>query len=377
MKKLGIIFQNGIRRSLLLIPLAILIITIMGVCFVSGRSLFNPWGVDSIPVGIMDQDQSMLTEDMILFMKEKLQWTVTESDSFQKLTQMLLDCDVAVILEIPKGFEESMLSGDVKEVLVTVLDDYANEAYTKTYLNSYVERTLLLVKAANGDRNKLETLLEQVKTEQTEIVPVIGNAENRKKDADESGLSFMVGFFTLVGFGFTMFMGVLMMDDKKNGTLKRVQVSSIKPITYIGGMALANICMSVLCIGGIGIMLAGFNLESNVPIWLVMAVLFIYIVFCLGFNLMTALLCKNTYLFSTIGIGFISISNIMGGAYFPIDGSALSRFSVLTPQYYIMNIVRGLAKDAEYACITDICVLLLMIVLIYLVAAVVYAKREI
>lgn len=377
MNKLGIIIKNGIRRSLLLIPLSVLVITIMSVCFLSGRSVLNSWSVNSIPIGILDQDQSMLSEDMIQFLEEKLQWTVTESDSFQKLTQMLLDCDVAVILEIPEGFEESMLLGDVKDILVTVLDDYANEAYTKTYLNSYVERTLLLVKTANGDRTMLETLLEEIKAEETKIVPVIGNAENRKKDADENGLSFMVGFFTLVGFGFTMFMGVLIMDDKKNGTLKRVQISSIKPITYIGGMALANLCMSVLCIGGIGIMLAGFKLESNVPIWLVMLVLSLYMVFCLGFQLMAAFLCKSTYLFSTIGVGFISISNIMGGAYFPIEGSALGRFSILTPQYCIMNIIRGLVKDAEYTYITDICVLLLMIVLVYLVAAVVYAKREI
>ncbi len=377
MRRLHLIFQNGIRRSLLLIPLAAFIIIIMSVCFLSGRSIFNPSADKYIPIGIVDEDESMLSEDMIHFMEEKLQWSVTSTKSYEKLTQMLLDCEVAVILEIPKGFQESMMSGDVKEILVTILDDYANEVYTKTYLNNYLERTLLLVEAAHGDIEKLAKLLEQTNTEEMEILTVIGNEESKKKEADETGLSFMVGFFTLFGFGVTMYIGVLLIEDKRNGTLKRIQVSSIKPAAYIGGMALANLCMAVLCIVGIGIMLLSFGLESNVPIWLVMIVLFLYIVFCIGFSVMAALLCKSSYLFFTIGVGFISITNIIGGAYIPIKGSIFSRFSVLTPQNFIMNIIRGLADDKNYSYITDICVLLLMIILIYLLTAVVYAKREI
>lgn len=377
MGKIGVIFHNGVRRSLLLIPLAIIIITIMIVCFLSGSSFFNPWKMDSIPVGILDQDKSMLSEDMILYMKEKLQWEITQSDSYQELSRMLLDCEVTVILEIPEGFQDSMLSGDVRDLLVTALDDYANEAYIKTYINSYIKRTLLLVNAAQGESNILKDLLIQVNAEETNIVPVIGNAESRKKEADENGMSLMVGFFMLLGFGFTMFMGVLILDDKKNGTFKRIQGSSIRPITYIGGMALANFCMSLLCIGGIGIMLTVIKPASNIPIWLIMVILSLYIIFCLGFSLMSAFLSKSAYLFSTIGVGFISISNIVGGAYFPVEGSVLSRFSVLTPQYYIMNIVRGLEENTRYTYFTDISVIILMIVLIYLVAAVVYAKREI
>lgn len=377
MKRLHLIFQNGIRRSLLLIPLSAFIIIIMSICFLCGRSVFNPSVDKYIPIGIVDEDKSMLSEDMIHFMEEKLQWSVTATKSYEKLTQMLLDCDVAVILEIPKGFQDSMMSGEVKEIMVTVLDDYENEAYTKTYLNNYLARTLLLVEAANGDKAKLAKLLEKTNTEEMEIVTVIGNEENKKKEADETGLSFMVGMFTLFGFGLTMFMGILLIEDKRNGTLKRIQVSSIKPAAYIGGLALANLCMAVLCIAGIGIMLLSFGLESNVPIWLVMIVLFLYIVFCIGFSLMAALLSNSAYLFSTIGISFISITNIIGGAYIPIKGSIFSRFSVFTPQNFIMNIIRGLAENKNYSYITDICVLFLMILLIYLLTAVVFAKREI
>lgn len=376
MKKMSIIFMNGLKRSGLLIPLGILIVALMCVCFLSGRSVFSPTSTRNIPVGVLDYDQSLLSKDMLQYMEKELSWKVVYADDYDQMTRKLLDCEVSVIIEIPEGFELGIMTSNEQDILVTVLNDYENEAFTKIYLNQYLERTRLLVKASASDEEKLKDFLKEASTNQTEITAVVGNEDSRKKEMDECGLSFMVGFFTLAGFCFTIYLSVLILEDKKNGTLKRIQISGIKPAAYIGGMALSNGVIAVAVVLGIGLMLSILGLQSNVPIWLTILLLLLFIIFCIGFNLMTALLCKKMFVAVTIGIGFISISNIMGGAYFPIEGSVFSKFSVLTPQYFIMNIVRKLGVDANYTYLTDLCVLLLMIVLIYLVDAVIYTRKE-
>ena len=91
---------------------------------------------------------------------------------------------------------------------------------------------------------------------------------------------------------------------------------------------------------------------------------------------MTAFLVKSSWVMITVNVGFISIANIIGGAYFPLGDNVLKRFSALVPQFYMMETIYGLQKDSGYAFGKNLWILLLMTVLVYLIAAVAFARRE-
>lgn len=382
MRSLLLIYKNGIKRSMVLIPGVLLVIALMGIAYFGGRGEGEKYAVSGIPVGVIDLDNTAVSKDMIAYMETTLNWKLVMADAasyeaaFDKLTSRLLDCKIAVIVEIPQGLQTGLLSGNIPEVEITVLNDYENEAYTKSYLNSYLQKARLLVQAAEGNEGKLKELLDQPPEENLTVSAVGGIPQNLKKVMDENGIALMIGFFTFIGYGYPMFMGMLIIEDKKNGTFKRIQASSVKPAVYIGGMALSNLTINLISVIGILVMLHVVGAESNIPKWLLALLMTAFLLFSIGFNLFVAFLTKNSFTFMTIGVGYIAITNILGGAYFPLGENVLKKFSVLTPQYYIMDIARGLAENPSYAYGTYLCILFLMVVLIYLVAAVVYARRE-
>ncbi len=383
MKNLYLILKNGMKRSRILIPGVLVMVAILTVCFFGGRAIGANYEVDSIPVGVIDRDHSAVSADMLSFMQEKLKMQIikteegmTDEEAFYELTQGLLDRRVSVIIEIPQRMQEDMLAGKKPEITMTALDEYANEAYTRSYLNSYMQRTMLLTEAAGGDALKLEELLKEAAENGRTVSLLDGTQKNMKKSMDERGLDMMMGFFFFIGFGYPMFMGLLILEDKKNGTFRRIQISSVKPAAYIGGMAIGNLAASALIVAGILTVFSFYGIESNIPFWLIALLMMLFFTFCVGFNLVAAFLTKSGFAFLTVGVAYISIGNIVGGAYFPLGENVLNKISVLVPQYFIMNTVRGIAENASYAYGTNFCILLLMLVLVYLIAAVVYTKRE-
>lgn len=365
-----------------MIPGAILMTAIMAIAYMGGRTS-QTYSVGEIPIGVIDRDGSPLSADMQGFLAEELGMRVDAADtalsyeeSMGLMTNRLLDAKIAVLVEIPEGLQEKMLAGEAVKLEMLSLDDYANEAYMESYINNYMQRTAILAQAAKGDTALFEGLLKEASADGMTVISEEKAEADTKKEMDESGLSLMMGFFTFVGFGYPMFMGMLLLEDKKNGTFNRIRVSSVKPAVYISGISLSNLAVSVLVVLGTLAMLMVSGMESNVPYRMLLFLMIIYTLYCIGFNLLAAFLSKSSFAFMTVGVAYISIGNVLGGAYFPLGDNILSRFSVLVPQYFMLNTIRGLAEDTSYRYGTNICVLVLMTALIFLMAAVAYTRRE-
>lgn len=380
MRNLFLILGNCVRRSLLLIPGVLVMVALLTVVFFSGRQAAGMKdAADSIPVGIIDQDCSAASEDMISYMEEHLHMDLMFKegvDAFGQLTTELLDCRISVILEIPEGLQEKLLSGEIPEVLMTSLDDYENSAFTEAYLENYLQRTALLARAAGGDEERFSQLLKSAGEGGLKIGVKEGGRENLQKVRDENGIALLTGFFTFMGFGASLFMGMLVLEDKRNGTFKRMQISNVKPVTYMAGIMLGNMCISIWIVVGVLTMLAFVKPVTDIPFWLIGVMFLEWILFSTGFQLMTAFLVKSSWVMITVNVGFVSIANILGGAYFPLGDNVLKRFSALTPQFYMMETIYGLQDDPGYAFGRNLWILLLMVVLVYLIAAVAFARRE-
>ena len=379
MRNLFLIMSNCIRRSLLLFPGVIIVTVLLTVAFFSGRQAGMNDAADAIPVGVIDHDQSAASADMLRYMEERLHMLLMPGegeDAFGQLTTELLDCRISVILEIPEGMQEEFLAGGMPEILMTNLDDYENSAFTESYLENYLQRTALLARAAGGDADRFLELLESAGEGGLEIGVKEGSRENLQKVRDENGIALLAGFFTFMGFGLSMFMGMLVLEDKKNGTFKRMQISNVKPAAYIAGVTLGNVFISMWVVAGVLAMLACVDPVTDIPLWLIGVIFLEWIVFSAGFQLMVAFLVKSSWVMITVGIGFVSIANILGGAYFPLGDNVLKKFSALVPQFYMMETIYGLQGDPGYAFGRNLCVLLLMALLVYLIAAVAFARRE-
>lgn len=379
MRNLFLVLGNCVKRSLFLIPLAFLMVALLAVAFFGGRNAGINDAADAIPVGVIDYDHSAVSEDMLKYMEKRLHMQLvvaTGETAFEELTAELLDCYISVILELPEGMQDELLAGQNPEIAMTSLDDYENSAFTENYLENYMARTALLARAAKQDEARFRELLASADEESLEIGVQDGARENLEKVRDENGIALLTGFFTFMGFGLSLFMGMLVLQDKKNGTFKRMQISNVKPATYMAGITLGNFCISLWVVAGVLLLLWRVKPVTDIPLWLLGVIFLEWIAFSVGFQMMVAFLVNNNFVMITIAVGFVSIANILGGAYFPLGDNVLQRFSALAPQYYMMDTVYGLQGDASYAYGKNLWVLLLMTVLMYLIAGVVFARRE-
>lgn len=379
MRNLLLVLKNYIRRSLVLIPGVFVLTALLAVAYFGGKHAGINDTADAIPVGVIDYDHSHVSEDMLHYMEERLHMevmTAEGADAFDRLTAELLDCRISVILELPEGMEEQLLLGEAPEIAMTSLDDYANSAFTENYLENYLQRTAMLARAAGGDSKRFLLLLEQAGEEALKIGVKDGSRANLQKTRDENGIALLTGFFIFLSFGFSVFMGMLVLEDKKNGTFQRMQISNVKPAAYVAGIALGNFCISMWIVAGVLLFLWLAKPVTDIPLWLLGVMFSEWIVFSIGFQLMAAFLIKSNFVLITICIGFVSIANILGGAYFPLGDNVLKRFSALAPQYYMMDTIYGLQTDPAYAFGRNLWVLFLMAVLVYLIAGVAFVKRE-
>lgn len=105
-----------------------------------------------------------------------------------------------------------------------------------------------------------------------------------------------------------------------------------------------------------------------------------------GIALLIAMCFKSLASMSTATIGFSSVGCIIGGAWFPVNDSLgfISNCAKLFPQYWFMNAIRNGKSEEwfdEVAALPNsggmsIVILVLFMLLVYLISAVIFARKS-
>ena len=101
-------------------------------------------------VGVMDYDNSILSKDFKSYLTEELNYELIEHDSYDYLSEMLIDKSISSIIEIPEGFYDTFASGRDGNIIITSTDDFENAAFLEAYMNSYLAGIRLLSVSAEG-----------------------------------------------------------------------------------------------------------------------------------------------------------------------------------------------------------------------------------
>lgn len=359
------------------------LLALLGACvlcflYQSGRRMENNVLADSIPVGILDRDQSSLSADLISFMPKYLHMDILQSDSYDELADALLDAEISVIVEIPQGMEQEMLEGKKPKLTMTHLEDYANKAFTENYLNIYMNRAAILAAGAGQDKEAFRLLLEQAKNNTLTVQTVDREGYDKEAERDKFGVELVIGLSLMLICLLTMFMGMLILEDKDLGIFRRLQASPVKAFHYILGQTLCGFSISALFIGILLLYLKATGSRTGIPLWLLTVICLLYVLFSVGFSLMVSFLTKSRVVMMTATVGFSTLTSILGGAWFSLadELGGLEKLSLLTPHYWIMETIRGMQSDGSYDYFPALAVLVLFTVLVFLITAVVYNRRE-
>ncbi|MDE5578218.1 MAG: ABC transporter permease [Oscillospiraceae bacterium] len=378
MRNIILIFKNSVMRNLLMIVIAIaslaLMINIFS-AFSKGGTVFD---LDQIEVGIVDFDNSPLSENMKKYLTEKLNMVISEKNDYDSLADLLINRDISAIIEVPQGLYENAAAGTVGELTVTTLDDYENAAFINAYLETYMQSVKALSDGASGKKDTFDKMLSADISGGT-VTTVERDSNAMLKTNTLNAFCTSSGFMMMIISGVTVFISYMIIADRNTGTYSRMRCSSLKPVEYVVGVNL----FGVICCTAMNVFFVIFTFFGNgnipLPFGLTLAASELFTIFSVGMSVLFALCIKTTQNLMTVAIGYTTLGSMLGGAWFPIHGDLgiVSNVAKIFPQYWFMDMLRNMPGDPGYDWVPNICILALSAVLVYLVSAVIFTRKNV
>ena len=385
MKNILLIYKNSVRRGVLMFLVSIVGAVFMAVVFealtTSGDKVQNGESAnnfveisDKVKTGLIDHDKSLLSEDLKDYLESMLGMEVILENNYERQAGLLIDRDISAIIEIPQGFYAEAAAGNVRELVITTLDDYENAAFIEVYLNSYMQSVKMLSDAAEGSAEMFSRMLSaDVRAGEVRF------AENKDKGADVfSAFVFAEGFMLMLITGVTFFVSNSIITDRQQGTYSRIVCSPIKPAEYIAGTALWGIICGTVMNAVFIVYTYSMHGDLSVPSGISLVAGELFVIFSVGLSIMLALLIHSKQTLFTVGIGYTTFGCMLGGAWFPIaDGlGAIGNVAKIFPQYWLMGMLRDRNGNPDYVFFPRLCILALFALLVYLLSAVVFSKKS-
>ena len=302
---------------------------------------------------------------------------IPEKNDYDSLADLLIDKEISAIIEVPRGLFENAAAGPVGALEITTLGDYENAAFINAYLESYMQSIKVLSDCAAGDKNTFEKMLA-ADVSGGNITVVKSSSDSDKVSDAHTAFSFAAGFMLMITSGITVFISFMIISDRNSGTYNRMRCSSLKPFEYVIGVNLFGIICCTAMNAAFTLIVYSLNEFIPVPIGLAFAANELFVLFSVGLSVLLALILKSQTTLVTFAIGYTTLGSMLGGAWFPItDGLGMvSSIAKLFPQYWFMDMIRNMPSDPNYSCVPNMCILALSAVLVYLISAVIFTKKN-
>ncbi len=373
MSNIKSVFLGMMRRLKVALVVSLLVGLFGIVLYYLGRPIAQLYNADDkIDVALIDNDKSVLSEQLKIYLSEKVNMNIEENEP-EKFQEKLINRDISAIIEIPSGLHNDMLSGKSVIINTTTLDDYENGAYVSVYIDSFMRSADTAAKAACGDSDTFSDILTSTAYE-TKLSTLNAVVSDREEDFVSAGFSFAEGFMMMLVTAIGIFITIAVMDDRQYGTYSRMCISSVTGLQYISGTLAASSLISLLTLLPLPIYLICTGAKIDLHPVMLFVIIIVYSLFNSALAVLLAQLINTKQALATLSGCITSIGALLGGAWFPIDQSVgfLKYLSYITPQYWYVNFVSGESEQP----IINLLVLVLYTILIMLSSAVLFSRKS-
>lgn len=371
MKKTWILFANTLRRSRLVLLVALL----CGLALCAMFGLFaNMMGsyYGGIPVGLLAHEETAVTRDFRSYLAGELGMEVLESTDGEQLNTALVERHIAAVVEMPKGFEAALLGGDPIPLEVSFLDDYANAAFVQGYLESYTASLSTLALGAGGNAGTLSAMLDELPAEMAPVSIQATTGTTLAAVTQQNAFRQIMGFYLMFCFLLAFATALQLFDDRQNGLYRRVRVSNVRTAQYLAGTCSVGMLNAVVLIAPFFVYLAVTRPAIGMRLWQAAVLCLLYALFVVGVALAASLYLTSKNAITAGIIGASTIMCMLGGAYFPIETSPeyLQRLARATPQFWFIDAIEALQTNASAAWGLNATVIALFALLFFILAGI-------
>lgn len=332
------IFRNpDMLRIIFFVPLMQLLI----LSYAATTDLTN------VRLGILDEDHTARSRRISeSFFQNNIFAPVENPVNAAELEERLFRGKMDAAVWIPRGFEESLTTGETAEISITVDGQNSNSAgRTLGYLQSVIQKEML--RRFEEIKDKQPELAEKLH----QIQPVIRYFYNPELQSRYYMVpAILVMLVTIIS---TMLTGMAVVREKEIGTLEQLLVTPLTSGQIIAGMTIPyGLLVLVEFTIAVLITLFWFGVPMLGSFWLLYLAAVVYLLTTLGGGLLVSTV-SHTQQQSMFTVFFFLIFFIMtSGFFFPVDNmpDAVIYLSYINPMRYLMSIIRGIfLKGATFA----------------------------
>jgi len=376
MKKAFLIFSNTLRRSWTMTIVALCCGAVMCVLFAFIDTLASG-SFAGIPIGLSTHEDTVAANDLQVYLADELGMKVTQSDDIDYLNTELVERHIAAVVEVPVGFEAGLLAGNPPQIEARFLDDYANAAFVRGYLESYTASLAALATGADSSPEKLEEMITDMRDSMASVDTVALDSSSISALSQQNAFRSIVGFYMLFAFMLGLVSALQLFDDRRSGLYDRVKVSDVSTTEYLVGTCSVGLVNAVALIAPFFVYISVAEPSIGMHIWQVVSLCLLYAVFvvCVAVAAAVHLATKNSIIFAIISVG--TIMCVMGGAYFPIDASPLflQRLARATPQFWFMDAVNTLQEDPDASWWLNAVIIALFALFFFILAGIRFVRQ--
>ena len=377
MKAFTTVFLTALRRSKALMIVAVCLsvgLVFVGLLIVSQTEEY----IGIIRVGLIDSDNSHVSTDLARYIEHDLDIEIEKTMGLDELKTELVDKRISAIIEIPMGLEAGLLTGEeTPGIGLTVMGDYANEAFLRAYLNSYIESLNTLLAFSDGDVNTLAELLGEVNAGGIKVSTKDKNSEILRIQSERDSFGAIIGLYQIISFLLAIGLCNMFYADRKGGTFARVRASNVRATAYTTAMGLVGIVISLLVIALPLALVAITNLDTGVPMGVTVLATFVFSLFIIAFGMFAGLCMPSLDSIVALIVIVATITSMMGGAFFPLDTAPefFKNFAIITPQYWFSDIMSSY-RDGAGHWVENIVAILLMAAIFFILSGVRFVMKS-
>ena len=292
--------------------------------------LVLPWvttmDVRNVGLAIIDEDDSSLSRSIISDIRATEYFTVNdEATTYNRAQSQLEDCEIDIILQIPKNFER-----DITSIKPEKLDISANAVNaTKGSLGSqYLVQTIASTLSKYGSKQGI--------TKQSDLI-VIQNRYNPTLNYRHLMIPALMIMLLILICGFLSAVNIV--SEKENGTIEQINVTPVSRFTFILAKLIPFwlIGLFVITVAMIVAWIA-YDLTPLGSLGDIYLATILFILGFSGFGVAVANLSDNIQQTMFVMFFFIIIFMLLSGLLTPISSMpewAQKSTSILPPRYYI------------------------------------------
>ncbi len=351
------------KSGLFLLVMPLLFTLFFG--FVLGSATAPKPDVDPrLPVGVIDRDGGILAANLQTLLEESdvIRPVMLKQDEFESVDQMVHSGDLAAVVVIPAGYTDQQLAEQPVPLDVIIDMNQPSGQTVSRALETVSGRLLGAVEAAHISQsalpqNNLYDSLADAISAWREPALTVAVVKATGQAAEEQGTTSVSGYaqasagmmvqFSVFGL---ISSAMILMLERKSGTLQRLLSSPIRPHEVIAGHVLAMFCIvfaQQLILVVVGQLIFGVDYARQpLAILLMITVLSLW---AASLGLLISALARKEDQVITLSLIAMFVFAALGGAWFPLEvaGKAFAAVGHIMPTAWAMDgfqniLIRGL-----------------------------------